>query len=84
MGGNKNAIFLSKIYRDMKVQCVKRFEYLSMDLDHSIPVECNLFMTPFVGNILKDFQEKITDTKATPAAGYLFKVQDNKKLTKLP
>ena len=78
------AIFLSKIYGDLKVQCGKQFKYLGMDVDYSTPGEVKISMIPCIGNILKDVPEEITGTAATPAADFLFEVRANTKLTKLP
>ena len=65
----KIAIFLSKIYDDVKVQCGKKLQYLGMDLD-----KVKISFIPYVENIIKDFPKEIREKAGTPAVKDLFKV----------
>ena len=48
------AVFLSKIYSDVKVQHEKKLQYLRMDLHYATPGEVKISMITYVENIIKD------------------------------
>ena len=79
----KMAIFVSKIYGDVKVQCWKKLDYLEMHLDYTTPSEVKISMVPYMQNIMKGFPEEIMSTANTPVVKYLFEVWEDTKSIKL-
>ena len=75
----KMAIFLSKIYGNVKVQWGNKLQYLGMDLDYTTPDAVKISMIRYIENIIKNFTEEIIGTAATPATEYLFEVQGDTK-----
>ena len=63
----------------MKVSHSKVHEYLGMMLDYSMPGEVKISMIDYVKRMVEEFPEDITRTATTPAAEYLFKVNDKEK-----
>ena len=45
----KMALWLSKIYGDIKVQFGQRLKYLGMDLDYSTPSKVKISIVPYIG-----------------------------------
>ena len=78
------AIFLSKIYGDVKVQCGKKLQYLGMDLDYATPDEVKISIMFYVESIIKNIPEEIMGNVTTPTAEHLFEVQEEKSYATLP
>ena len=67
----------------MKLYRGKIHDYLGMNLDYTIKGEAKITMIPYIKEMIQDFREQYPnlDKKAnTPAAEFLFKVDDESRL----
>ena len=55
----------------------KRHGYLGMWLEYSIPGEVRISMEEYLGGVLDDLPDEITETPETPAASNLFTVRED-------
>ena len=80
----KMALWLSKIYGDIKVHCGKKTVYLGMDLDCSQQGQVKVSMVPYTITIITNFLEEINGVLNTLAADYFFEVRPSSNAKKLP
>ena len=55
----KLAIYLSKIYGDLKVKCGHVLDYLVMTHNYSVRGQVQVSMVPYIQNIIIEFPEEI-------------------------
>ena len=77
------AIWLSIIHGDI-VKHGKQLEYLGMGFDYSQPGKVQMYVMPYINEMLRDFSQEVVRTTSTPAADHLFEVRNSKKAPKLP
>ena len=70
----KIAIWLSSIYREIKVQWGKIQNYLRMTLGCTKQGEVQISMIPYIEEKLEDFPERIDDTAISLVAYHLFTI----------
>ena len=71
----------------MKLCRVKVHDYLGMNLDYTIKGEVKITIIPYIKEMIKDFREydPSPDKKAnTPAAEFIFKVDNESRLIEDP
>ena len=71
----KLAIYLSKIYEDIKIKCGHVLDYLGVTLDYSGKGQVQVSMVPCIQNIIMEFPEEIISSASTPASDHLFQVR---------
>ena len=59
----KMALWLSKIYGDIKVQHEKQMEYLGIDLDYAMPGKVKISMVPCITEVINNFFDEIIGTR---------------------
>jgi hypothetical protein len=67
-------------YGDCAEHRGKYHDYLGMDFDYSEKGKVKIRMIPYLESIIDEFPEEIVGTRVTPAADYLFQVQDDATL----
>ena len=71
-------------YRDVKVYCGKKHEYLGMNFDFSEKDKVKIDMCEYISNMVEDFREYIKkdDYATTPAGNNIYKRDDSPELDK--
>ena len=69
--------YLEKIYGPMTVNRGRKHTYLGMDLDYETKGVVKVSMKSYIQETLDEFPEVITETRTTPSADHLFKVNKN-------
>ena len=78
------AMWLSKIYREIKVQHGKKLVYLWIDSNYSQQGQVKVSMVPYINDIIANFPEEINEASNTAAGDYLFEVRPSKHAKNLP
>ena len=78
------ACYLDEIYGGLSVKIVKLNNYLGVDLYLFIDRKVQVYMIPYLNNILRNFPENFGTTNASPDVDYLFKVQSEEESRPLP
>ena len=77
--------YLKGIYgKGLVVHCGKIHDYLGMDLDYIKDGKVKVCMIKYLIKVIQAFPELIKGSASSPAAKYLFKIQDNNKAVLLP
>ena len=69
--------YLEKIYGPMTINRGRKHTYLGMDLDYETKGVVKVSMKSYIQETLDEFPEVITETRTTPSADHLFKVNKN-------
>lgn len=64
-------------YKPLTMTRGKVHEYLGMTIDFSVPGKVKIIMIDYVKKMIKDLPEWMIGTAITPAASYLFEVNEN-------
>ena len=78
------ACYLDEIYGGLSVKIVKLNNYLGVDLYFFIDRKVQVYMIPYLNNILRNFPENFGTTNTSPDVDHLFKVQSEEESRPLP
>ena len=76
--------WLRGIYGELCILRGKKYKYLGMDLDYSIPGKVVFSMEKYTRNVIADFPVDMGKTTKIPGAEYLFPMQDADSRQTLP
>ena len=76
----KFSCYLGRIYGPkLSMHTGRKHDYLGVDMEFTDDGLLEVSMFKYLRNVIEEFPEKITGRAATPAAGHLFDVRDEKE-----
>ena len=76
--------WLRGIYSELWISMGKKHDHLGMDLNYSTPCRVVFSMEKYKRNVIAEFPEGLGKTADTPAAKYLFTVQEDSSRQMFP